>query len=498
MSSPRNVREVQRLTGCLAALGLFLSRSADKSLLFFRALKRKEFDWDKEAEEAFQQLKQHLATLPKLISPLPGETCYIYLSVSKHALSAVLVAEREAAQHLVYFISHAYRGAESRYSEAEKIVFALVMASRKLKPYFQAHPIIVLTGQPIRKLIENKNHSTRMTEWADQLANYGLEYEPRRAIKAQALADFISECCSRPEDIEIRESWELQVDGSATKSGSGAGLVIIPSVGDKMEYAVKFDFLASNNEAEYEALILGVQICITAGAQNMLAKSDSQLIVGQVSGEYEAKEDNMRMYLNKTRQLIQKLTSFKIQHFPRSENQQAKALARMASSAEGLAPRSIIWEVLEQPSINSLEVHTLNHTDTWMAEIIGYLRDGVLPIDEKEAEALKKKAGWFLWHEGHLYKKSYTHPLLKCVTPFEGNYILREIHEGACSSHQGAMTIVGKALRAGYYWPTLKHDAEVLVRKCPNCQLHGDIPRAPTNQLTTIQASPFDKWGMDL
>lgn len=266
-----------------------------------------------------------------------------------------------------------------------------------------------------------------------------------------------------------------------------------------MEYAVKFDFLASNNEAECEALILGLQICIAAGAQNILAKSDSQLIVGQVSGEYEAKEDNMRMYLNKTRQLIQKLTSFKIQHFPRSENQQADALARMASSAEGLAPRSIIWEVLEQPSINSLEVHTLNRTDTSMAEIIGYLRDGSLPIDEKEAGALKKKAGWFLWHEGNLYKKSYTHPLLKCVTPFEGNYILREIHEGACSSHQGARTIAGKALRAGYYWPTLKHDAEVLVRKCPNCQLHGDIPRAPSNQLTTIQAVlPFDKWGMDL
>lgn len=265
------------------------------------------------------------------------------------------------------------------------------------------------------------------------------------------------------------------MDGSASKLGSGAGLVIIPYVGDKMEYAVKFDFFASNNEAEYEALILGLQICITARAQNILVKSDSQLIVGQVSGEYEAKEDNMKMYLNKTRELIKKLTSFHIQHFPRFENQQADALARMASSAEGLAPRSIIWEVLNQPSINSLQVHILNRTDTWIEELIGYLRDGLLPMDEKEVEALKRRAEWFIWHEGHLYNKSYTHPMLKCITPFEGNYILREIHEGAWSSHQGARTIAGKALRAGYYWPTLRQ--YVLVKKCRICQLHGDIPR---------------------
>lgn len=97
-----------------------------------------------------------------------------------------------------------------------------------------------------------------MTEWAYQLANFGLEYESQREIKAQALGYFISECCSRPLNVERRESWELQVDGSATKSCSGAGLVIIPSGGEKMEYALKFNFLASNNKAEYEALILGL------------------------------------------------------------------------------------------------------------------------------------------------------------------------------------------------------------------------------------------------
>ena len=87
------------------------------------------------------------------------------------------------------------------------------------------------------------------------------------------------------------------------------------------------------------------------------------------------------------------------------------------------------------------------------------MKDGKLPEDEKESVRVRKASKWFLWHDGHLYKKSFTHPLLKCITLEEGDYVLREIHEGACGAHQGARTIAGKALRSGYYWPTLKEDA---------------------------------------
>lgn len=128
----------------------------------------------------------------------------------------------------------------------------------------------------------------------------------------------------------------------------------------------------------------------------------------------------------------------------------------------------------------------LNQTSTWMKEVVRHLRDGVLPKDNKEAEWIKHKARWFLWHEDQLYKKSFTHPLLKCVTLEEGDYILREIYHGACVSHQGRRTIVGKALTASYYWPTLKSDAHELIKRCPSCQIHSDIRRAPSTPLTMI------------
>ena len=124
--------------------------------------------------------------MPKLVSPYNGEKLVLYVSVSEYSLSRVLIAEREKKQFPVYYVSHAFRGSEGNYSEIEKVLFAIVMASRKLKPYFQSHQIVVRSGQPVKKILEGKNKSSRVTDWANQLADFGIEYEPRTAIKVQA------------------------------------------------------------------------------------------------------------------------------------------------------------------------------------------------------------------------------------------------------------------------------------------------------------------------
>ncbi|XP_057530747.1 uncharacterized protein LOC130809121 [Amaranthus tricolor] len=379
MRSPTSIKEVQKLTGCVAALGRFLSKSADKS----------------EAEESFRQLKEHLSTLPKLVSPIKGEKLVLYVSVSEYSLSGVLVAEREKKQLPIYYVSHAFRGSEGNYGEVEKVIFAIVMAN-----------------------------------WANQLADFGIEYEPRTAIKAQALADFIAES-TLPYHPEPNQEWKLYVDGSSTQSASGAGLLIVSSAGVRMERAVRFEFAASNNEAEYEALLMGLRICYETGAKKLSAFSNSQLIVGQVNGEFEAKDDSMKMYLQQVKEFVQKFDKFTLEHIPRSQNAQADSLAKLASTAETSAARDIIWEVLPNPSINFM-VDTIDRSETWMEPYIEYLRNQTLPQDECQAKMLRKKARWFELHEGTLYKKSYTHPLLKCVSLEEGNYILREIHEGGC------------------------------------------------------------------
>ncbi|XP_057537987.1 uncharacterized protein LOC130815514 [Amaranthus tricolor] len=470
MRSPTSVKEVQKLTE--AALGRFLSKPADKCLPFFKTIKQQKFEWTAEAEESFRQLKEHLSALPKLVSPINREELVLYVSVSEYSLSGVLVAEREKKQLPIYYVSHAFRGSEGNYCEVEKVIFAIVMASRKLKPYFQSNP-------------------------ANQLADFGIEYEPRTAIKAQALADFIAESTSPPL-AALNQEWKLYVDGSSTQSASGAGLLIVSSAGVRMERAVRFEFAASNNKAEYEALLMGLKICYESGAKELAAFSDSQLIVGQVNGEFEAKDDSMKMYLQQVKDFVPKFDNFTLEHIPRSQNAQADFLAKLASSAESSAARDIIWEVLPNPSINFM-INTIDRSETWMGPYVKYLQDQTLPQDENQAKMLQKKAKWFELHEGTLYKKSYTHPLLKCVAHEEGNYILREIHEGGCGIHQGVRTIISKVLRSGYYWPSLQKDAEELILRCPECQYHSKIGRKPSNYLTVLQAVlPFDKWGMDL
>ena len=131
----------------------------------------------------------------------------------------------------------------------------------------------------MKKILEEKNKSSRITDWANQLVDFSIEYEPRTAIKAQALADFIAKS-TIPHHPEPNQEWRLYVDGSSTQSASGAGLLIVSSAGVRMERAVIFEFTASNNEAEYEALLMGLKICYEAGDKILSTFYDSQLIVG--------------------------------------------------------------------------------------------------------------------------------------------------------------------------------------------------------------------------
>ena len=140
----RTVKAVQSLNGKVVALNRFVSKAMDKCLPFFRVL-RKSFEWMDKCQKAFEDLKKYLSSPPLLSPSMPGEELYLYIAVSQAAVSAALVREEGGSQRPVYFISRAFRGTEERYPQMEKLAFALVTAARKLKPYFQAHTIIVLT-----------------------------------------------------------------------------------------------------------------------------------------------------------------------------------------------------------------------------------------------------------------------------------------------------------------------------------------------------------------
>ena len=143
LGPPRTVKEVQSLNGKITALNRFISKATDKCLPFFRIL-RKSFEWTNECQKAFEDLKKYLSSPPLLNPSKPGKDLYLYIAVSQTAVSAALVREEERTQRPIYFVSRAFRGVEERYPRMEKLAFALVTMGRKLKPYFQAHTIVVL------------------------------------------------------------------------------------------------------------------------------------------------------------------------------------------------------------------------------------------------------------------------------------------------------------------------------------------------------------------
>ena len=192
MVSPQTVKEIQKLIGRIAALNRFVSKAMDKCLPFFKTLKQA-FAWTDECEATFQDLKRYLSNLPLLSPSKERENLYLYLAVSTTTVSAALIREEAKKQLPVYYVSQAFQGAESKYPKIEKIAFALIVASRKLRQYFQANPILVITDQPIKNSMNRPEAARRMVQWVIKLSQFDIEYLPRTAIKAQALADFIAE-----------------------------------------------------------------------------------------------------------------------------------------------------------------------------------------------------------------------------------------------------------------------------------------------------------------
>ncbi|GJV51943.1 reverse transcriptase domain-containing protein [Tanacetum coccineum] len=351
LPSPRTMKEVQSLNGKLAGLNRFLSKSADKSLPLFKTLKKctkkGDFRWTTAAEEAFTQLKQHIAALPTLVAPRPGEELIMYLSATHGAISAVLLTDRDSVQTPVYFVSKALKETEINYSAMEKLILALVFAAKRLRRYFQAHPIVVITDQPIKQVISKPDASGRLQKWSVLLGEHNISYRPRTAVKGQILADFLIE---KPEtdavlpqsEVKLPEPWYLFLD------------------------------------------------------------------------------DVMR-------------------------------------------------------------------------------GRGTLPHEQKDARRIRRTAQRFELRNGVLYRRSFLQPWLRCVGPIQADYVLREIHAGSCSMHSGPRSVVARALRSGYYWPTMHRDARDMIKKCNDCQVHRPIPRQPQQELTPITSPwPFHKWGIDI
>ena len=246
---------------------------------------------------------------PMLTAPEPGENLFMYLSVSDHAVSAVLLKD-QGLQQPMYYINKILVNTEKRYLPLEKLVLALVHATKKLSHYFQAHTVFVLTKYPLQLLLKRLDFTGRIAKWETRLGSFNIRYRLRGAVKGQVLAIFVVEFSPRNNKGMVchveNHTWKVFVDGALSAMGVGAGIVIIIPEGIQLEHSFRLRFKASNNEAKYEAFIAGLRTAFDMGARDVEVYLDSRLVVNQVQGSFKAQDSQMKEYLRVVKQVMGK------------------------------------------------------------------------------------------------------------------------------------------------------------------------------------------------
>jgi ribonuclease HI/transposase InsO family protein len=289
--------------------------------------------------------------------------------------------------------------------------------------------------------------------------------------------------------------------------GSGAGVVLKSPKGDTMCYVLQIHFNATNNVAEYEALMHGMHIAKDLGVTRLLCYGDSDLVVQQLDGTWDAKSPTMAEYRRTIDEFGRAFQGFEVKHIKRDENEAADALARMGSKRSKV-PSDIFLEHLYEPSIKggdldnpkaAKSVAVFATLPDWTLPYIKFLVDQELPEDEVLRRQVVRRAKAYTVINGELYKRSTTGVYQRCVSQAEGVDILNEIHSGCCGHHASAKAIVSKAFRHGFYWLTAKQDADEIVKTCVGCQKYARQPKMPAQELRTIPITwPFAVWGLDM
>ena len=279
----------------------------------------------------------------------------------------------------------------------ELTALALRSAAQKLRPYFQAHPVVVLTDQPLRNILHKPDLTGRMLQWAIELSEYGIEFQPRLSMKGQVMDDFVLDYSQGPaQHKEPRGEgwWTLRVDGASQSSGSGVGLLLQSPTGEQLEQAILLGFPASNNEAEYEAILFGLDLALALSVSRLRIYSDSQLVVRHVQKEYKAKDKRMARYLTKVRDTLQRFAKWTIEKIKRTENGRVDTLAGIAASLPIKEAILLPIHVQTNPSVakastcNTIEANQADGQN-WTEAIIRYLRTGILPEEPKQAHKIR-------------------------------------------------------------------------------------------------------------
>ncbi|XP_058180182.1 uncharacterized protein LOC131298724 [Rhododendron vialii] len=383
----------------------------------------KDFRWEQEHQKAFDTLKQSLVTPPVLMPPINGKPLKLYISATHHSIATRV----------------------------------MIISQTDIIKYILSRPI--LRG--------------RQGKWILALVEYDFEYVPQKAVKGQALADFLAEHPNLPLEEDTFEVHLLELK----------------------PWQLSFD--------EYEALIIGLEIAKDLNIRYLKVSGDSQLVIRQITGHYKCNHPLLSLQLEKVQCLVQNFDEICFQHILRLQNSEANQMAQTASGVkipEGDTEKIIRIQKRYLPfslerEKDRLDVFVIDISDDWMIPIKNYL----LNPNEKVERTVKCRSINYVLLEQDLYRKTSDGLLLLCVDKDQSMRIMGEVHEGTCGAHQAGDKMRWLIKRHGYYWPNIRADCIQYAKGCQQCQKHGPIQRIPAHQLQSIvKPWPFRGWAIDM
>ncbi|CAL9013695.1 unnamed protein product, partial [Prunus brigantina] len=530
---PRNKKELQSLLGKINFLRRFISNSAGKIQPFSSLLRLKQeqtFKWEEQNQQAFEEIKRYLSNPPVLSPPKRGRPLKLYISASEVSIGSLLVQDnKEGKEHAIYYLSRTLTEVERKYSAIERLCLALYFTAVKLRHYMLPYTIYIIAKTDLIKyMLTRPMLRGRIGKWTLALTEFAFRYVPQKAVKGQAVADFLADhpgeeienmdsldianadlltrahtCLNNPIYSVHLTPWKLYFDGSRTDIASGAGIVLEEPLGIRHCYSFQLDFQCTNNRAEYEALIIGLEMLVELGIQSVEILGDSMLVLRQIAGEYKCLSHSLAVYLVAARNLLTEFREATWEHIPREENFAANELAQLATGIQ--MPEDCVQRIIKvgkkslpsvltrgmQVDVNSAIIGD----DDWRNPIMTYLRYPTLP-SEKRVRIMA--LNYLMWNED-LVRKIKDEVLLRCLGRKEYMKVMGETHEGICGAHQGGRKMCWLIRRYGYFWPTMMKDCINYSKGCESCQRHGPIQQAPSVPMNpVVKPWPFRGWAMDL
>ncbi|XP_049359184.1 uncharacterized protein LOC125823856 [Solanum verrucosum] len=405
MPEPRNIHELKSLQGKFAYLRRFISNLAGRCQPFGHLMKKSApFNWDQTCSDAFKSIKSYLVKPPILAAPIPGKPLILYIAAQERSVGALLAQENsEGKENALYYLSRTMTPNELIYSPIEMLCLALVFSIQKMKHYFQAHVVrLISRANPIKFVMSKPVLSDRLARWYLQFQQFEIVYILQKAMKGQALADFLADH-PIPDDweltddlpdedamsIEIQPPWKMYFDGAAHRGGVGAGVVFITSQEEILPFSFTLKQCCSNNVAEYQALILGLEMAVDMKQLHLQVFGDSQ-VLGDVT----------------------------LQHVRRTENKKADALAALASTLTlpdqtqvTIIQRWIVPPPNEENYIENELEHLVAVSEAvkedWRQPIIDYMCYGILPENPRRRTDIRRRTPHFLYYKDTLYRRSF-------------------------------------------------------------------------------------------